>query len=93
MVLAHVGDSTKSRKSLIRYTFPNGVVVPPGTLVTACSTATHLDEEKYPEAHKFDGFRFEKLRVRAKTLEQGSKHKVTSASSSFLAFGGGKHIW
>ncbi|EDR00469.1 uncharacterized protein LACBIDRAFT_255302, partial [Laccaria bicolor S238N-H82] len=87
-----IGALALPRKSLIRYTFPNGVVVPPGTLVTACSTATHLDEEKYPEAHKFDGFRFEKLRVRAKTLEQGSKHKVTSASSSFLAFGGGKHI-
>lgn len=85
------------RKSLVSYTFPDGTVVPPGMIISTAPTGAQHDEEYYERAEEFDGLRFWKLRDGDATKgldgSEEIKHRLTSASPGFLAFGAGKHIW
>jgi hypothetical protein len=101
--LVHNFDSDKGvsvalpRKSLVSYTFPDGTVVPPGMIISAAPTGAQHDEEYYERAEEFDGLRFWKLRDGDATKgldgSEELKHRLTSASPGFLAFGAGRHIW
>jgi len=72
------------------FTFSSGVTVPADTVIALPVHAIHSDEEIYPNAEKFDGSRFTKLRD-----EEGdvmwSRHQAITASAKLLAFGIGRH--
>ncbi|KAF8463187.1 cytochrome P450 [Russula ochroleuca] len=79
-----------NRLALRPFTFSNGVTVPAGTLVSFPASAIHTDERIYPNADKFDGFRFAKLRESERDT-MISRHQAVSTSSEHLAFGLGRH--
>ena len=79
------------RLALRPFTFSNGVTVPPNTLVSVPASAAHMDERIFPNANKFDGFRFAKLREGEE--DTTSKFQAISASNEHLAFGLGRHAW
>ncbi|OCH95708.1 cytochrome P450 [Obba rivulosa] len=66
----------------------DGTFIPAGTLITAAAGAMHSDDENYPDAHKFDPFRFSKLREQE---GEGTKHQYVSTSTDYISFGHGKH--
>ena len=80
------------RLALRPFTFSNGVTVPAGTLVSVPASATHTDEEIYPNPDEFDGFRFAKLRE-SEGDKMTSKYQAVSTSSEHLTYGLGRHTW
>ncbi|KAL0574356.1 hypothetical protein V5O48_007598 [Marasmius crinis-equi] len=76
------------RKTLEDFTFSNGIVIPAGTFMSTAPYASHFDENNYPNAYKFDGFRFSRLREKE---GEGHKHQMVVADRSHLNFGIGKH--
>jgi len=80
-----------SRLALRPFTFSNGVTVPANTLVSIPVSAAHRDERIFPNADKFDGFRFAKLRE--SEGDKTSKYQAVSASNENFAFGVGRHAW
>ena len=68
------------------------MTIPAGTLVTFPTSATQTDEGIYPNADKFDGFRFAKLRE-TESDSMASMHQAVSASGENLVFGLGRHTW
>jgi cytochrome P450 len=54
--------------------------------------AIHRDEEMYPNPHKFDGFRFSKLREKEADAT-ATRHQAVAASAEYLSFGLGRHTW
>ena len=96
------------RKTMRPYVFRDGTYVPEGMIVTASQTASHTDHDHFEDADRFDGFRFCRARRKAAEArdtestserleeEAGSddwEYRLTSTSTEFLAFGGGKHVW
>ena len=79
------------RLALRPFTFSNGVTVPAGALIALPSAAVHMDGEIFPNAEKFDGFRYAKLRERDGDAAVG--HQATSTSAEHLNFGYGRHAW
>jgi cytochrome P450 len=82
---------TMGRLALRPFTFSNGVTVPANTLVSVPTSAAHMDGKILPNADKFDGFRFAKLRE--SEGDTASKYQAVSASNEHLAFGLGRHAW
>jgi hypothetical protein len=80
------------RLALRPFTFSNGVTVPAGTLVSVPASATHTDEEIYPNPDEFDGFRFAKLRE-SEGDKMTSRYQAVSTSSEHLTYGLGRHTW
>ncbi|KAI0000311.1 cytochrome P450 [Russula vinacea] len=78
------------RLALRPFTFSNGVTIPAGTIVAVPASATNTDERIYPNADKFDGFRFSKLRD-SERVNMASRHQAVSTSSEHLFFGYGRH--
>ena len=81
-----------NRLSLSSYKFSNGVTIPAGTLFGIPVLSVHTDEELYPNAQEFDGFRFLKMREK----EGGgvaASHQVVTTSAELLGFGLGRHAW
>ncbi|TFK19764.1 cytochrome P450 [Coprinopsis marcescibilis] len=85
-----VGAFSVLRKALTHFRFSDGTVLPPGTIISACGTNIHLDEDNYPDAHTFDGLRFYKLRQQEPSATR--KHTLASGDDHFLAFGIGKSM-
>ena len=81
------------RLALRPFTFSNGVTVPAGTFVAVPASAAHTDERIYPNADKFDGFRFSKLRESEGGSMTSSRLQAASTSSENLMFGYGRHAW
>ncbi|KAI9509456.1 cytochrome P450 [Russula earlei] len=79
-----------SRVALRPFTFSNGVTIPAGTFVSLPFRSVHTDEELYPNAEEFDGFRFSKLREK-ESAGTVSKHQIFTTSVELLAFGFGRH--
>ncbi|KAJ7269671.1 cytochrome P450 [Mycena rebaudengoi] len=83
-----------TRMVLKDFTFADGTTVPAGTLVAAPMFAEHLDEIRadydgnYTDAHKFDPFRFARMRTKE---GQGTLHQMVALSSDFMVFGLGRH--
>jgi len=78
-----------SRLALRPFTFSNGVTIPAGTLVSLPARPIHVDDDIYPNAEEFDGYRFSKLRE--KNSNMAAKHQMVTASAELLSFGFGRH--
>jgi len=83
------GTLTMGRKILKDFTFSDGTIIPKGHLVAVANLPMHLDEEKYNNPAKFDGFRFANLRD--SEVEGFSKHQMISLGLDYIVFGHGRH--
>ncbi|KAI0046805.1 cytochrome P450 [Auriscalpium vulgare] len=79
---------TLMRSALKPFTFSDGTTIPAGTLVACTSRALHHDDEIYPDADEFKGFRFSSLREQE---GQSTKHQMVAIDQEYLAFGLGRH--
>ena len=75
------------RKALQDFTFPDGTFVPKGNLVSTPLMPIHHDEARYPNADKFEGFRFAEMRGGD---GDGSKYQMVATSVDYLPFGHGR---
>jgi Cytochrome P450 len=71
------------------YTCSNGVTIPEGVSITTPIGAIHMDNNIYPNAETFDGFRFSRTREQS----DDAKLHAANAHSDFLYFSYGKHAW
>lgn len=85
---------------MVDYTFSNGMSVPKGAFIAVASTARQLDENIFPEPHKFDGYRFcENVNNRndekqGQSINTSTSSKLTALNSpDLLLFGLGEHAW
>jgi cytochrome P450 len=81
------------RLALRHFTRSNDVAIPAGTLLALPVHSVHMDEEIYPKAHKFDGFRFLKLREKEGDGIMVARHQLVTTSPVLLGFGLGRHAW
>lgn len=72
------------------YTFADGTTIPKGVILATPILAIHTDDNYYPNAKEFDGFRFSKLREQE---GESAKHHSSNTSSEYLHFGHGHHAW
>ncbi|KAH8104522.1 cytochrome P450 [Cristinia sonorae] len=70
------------RKTLQPVTFSSGITIPAGVFLSAPASATHMDEDIYPNPEVFDPWRF---------VGAENSPSLVSTSSDFLAFGHGRH--
>jgi cytochrome P450 len=82
-----------NRLALSPFTFSNGVTIPAGTLLGTPVHSIHMDEELYPNAQEFDGFRFSKLREKEGGDSVATNHQMVTTSAELLGFGLGRHAW
>ncbi|KAJ3556992.1 hypothetical protein NM688_g1715 [Phlebia brevispora] len=75
------------RKILKDVTLSDGTFLPGGTILVTPSTATHMDEDNYPDPTVFDPWRFSELREDGEEM----KYQLVSTSANYVAFGLGKH--
>jgi cytochrome P450 len=75
------------RIALESITLSDGLEVPKGTMIYV-SCHNMWDEEIYPAADQFDGYRFYKLRQIESKKNQA---QLVSTSAQYLGFGHGKH--
>ncbi|GJJ09307.1 hypothetical protein Clacol_003529 [Clathrus columnatus] len=82
-----------SRKAIADYVLSNGICIPKGSLVTVVEAARHKDEDIYPNAKQFDGYRF--YNNDKETTKQGAQlpHQFTTISPHFIIFGIGPNAW
>ena len=71
----------------------DGTVLPKGTLVAAPAFVMHHDEERYPDAHEFDPFRFARMRGLGVDDRERTKYQFTTTSLDWVAFGHGRKAW
>ncbi|KZT08258.1 cytochrome P450 [Laetiporus sulphureus 93-53] len=83
-----VGAKSLNRKAMKDITFSDGTFIPAGTFVSAASRATHFDEGIYPDALKFNPWRFSDMR---ECQGESTKHHMVSTSVDYLSFGHGRH--
>ena len=81
-----------NRLTLRPFTFSNGVTIPAGTTLGLPVHSIHMDEEIYPNAQEFDGFRFLKLRKKGDDILE-TRHQLVNATAELLGFGCGRHAW
>lgn len=95
------------RLTLQDFTFSDGTMIPAGNFVATAVTAIHEDGAFYDQPHEFDGLRFSKMREQAQGRDDSADfddskaepggndwmHRMTGTSPSYLAFGGGRHLW
>ena len=72
------------------FTFSDGTVIPTGTWVTVSATGTHFDEQNYPHANEFDGFRFSRMK---EVDNEAAKHQLVTLGPEFVPFGYGRYGW
>ncbi|KAF7293537.1 Cytochrome P450 [Mycena indigotica] len=88
------------RLTLTPFEFSDGTIVQPNNFIATAITAVHEDETIYDHATKFDGLRFSKtegsvgvdLDVGMDATNPLWMQRLTGTSSSYLTFGGGRHI-
>lgn len=81
------GTASLQRLALRGVKLSDGTVLPRGSISAVASTR-HWDSHYYPDPHKFDGYRFLKMRT------DGGKENVAqfvSTSPDHLGFGHGQH--
>ncbi|EJD07678.1 cytochrome P450 [Fomitiporia mediterranea MF3/22] len=71
------------------FTLSDGTFLPKGTLLAANAEGLHRDNSIYPDADKFDGFRFS--RIRNESEGDHVKHQMVNTNAEYLAFGHGRH--
>ncbi|KAJ6548532.1 cytochrome P450 [Mycena capillaripes] len=84
------------------FTFSDGTTIPHGAMLVVPSAAMHLDEDFYPQADVFDGFRFSRMREavpahrgndaagKSEETSPFNRHMV-STGPDHLVFGHGRH--
>ena len=70
------------------FTFSDGTVVPKGSFVLVPMHAMYTDNDIFPNAEKFDAFRFSRLRD---IKGQEKRHQFVTTSTTHINFGHGKH--
>ncbi|KAF5372499.1 hypothetical protein D9758_005236 [Tetrapyrgos nigripes] len=77
-----------NRLCLKDFQFSDGTVVPAGTFASAASNAIHNDENIYPNANEFHGFRFAEMKS-----EEGEEmgQNMVKPNNEYMIFGNGKH--
>ena len=78
-----------NRMALKDFTFSDGTYIPKGTYVNATPTH-HLDNNVYPDAGTFKGFRFSDIRDEG---GDGTKNQMVATSFKYVPFGHGRHSW
>ena len=81
------------RVALRPFTFSNGLTIPAGTRLGLPVHSVHMDEDLYPNAQTFDGFRFFRLREKGGADILESRHQLVTTSAELLGFGLGRHAW
>ncbi|KZT50820.1 cytochrome P450 [Calocera cornea HHB12733] len=90
--MRHTGIATAimGRKAVKSVTLSDGTHIPAGAHVAMNLWSIHHDPEIYPDPEEFDPFRFSR---KVEDGESAVKHAFTTASSEFLLWGGGAHVW
>lgn len=78
------------RKALQPITLMDGTYIPKGAYVSS-NFSIHLDDDIYPDAHKFDGYRF--LPETTPGGKSNNSSGFVRTNSHYLIFGHGKHPW
>ncbi|PVG01140.1 cytochrome P450 [Serendipita vermifera] len=76
------------RKTLVDYTFSDGLFIPAGTVIVSHSYAMQRDKSIWEDALLFNGFRFWNLREKEAASYQ---HRFVNTNRHLLTFGHGKH--
>jgi cytochrome P450 len=73
------------------------LILPRGTICVVPQSATHTDAAHYANPHTFEPWRFTELRAAREGTDgekaSGLKHQFVSTSTTYIAFGLGKHAW
>ncbi|TBU43931.1 cytochrome P450 [Dichomitus squalens] len=80
--------TTIGRKAIKDVILSDGTVIPAGTRVASNTYGMHFDNAYYPDADKFDPFRFLNIR---KVQGESTKHQLVNTSNDYAAFGVGRH--
>jgi cytochrome P450 len=74
------------------FTFSDGTFIKQGTRVWAGASTAHYDNEYYPDADEFDGFRFANMREAGEGASDGFnlRHHMVTTSATYLPFGHGE---
>ncbi|KAF8807759.1 cytochrome P450 [Phlegmacium glaucopus] len=88
MRLTSTSTLSMMRKSLRRFTFSDGTVIPPGALIFAAGQARHMDPSIRPTADLFDGFSFSNLE---KEQQESARFKLVTTMPDYLVWGYGRH--
>ncbi|KAK0610723.1 cytochrome P450 [Bombardia bombarda] len=86
--------ATFQRKVLRPFTLSNGQVIPAGVIIEVPGYAASRDDDIFPDAEKFDAWRFYNLRQTAREngeIEGSAQNQFVSVSQSSLVFGYGRH--
>lgn len=75
------------------FRFSDGTLVPKGNYISVACGPMHGDSDLYPDAGKFDGFRFWKLGEEEGLKDEGSRHLLVTTSPDYVSFGYGRHAW
>lgn len=84
-------DQTVTFERLITadYKLSDGFLIPAGTTIGVPSQAISMDPELYPEPEKFDGFRFDRLRL--SDPKSAGRQGYASCTPASMPFGYGRH--
>jgi cytochrome P450 len=66
-----------------------GLHLPVGSRIGVSACGVHYDEDIYPNAYKYDAFRF--LQLSQDEEKPSTAHRMISLSEEYLSFGFGKH--
>lgn len=88
--LNSIGNMLMTRKALKDWTLSDGTLIPTGTFVAIANDAMNKDDEVFPDARTFNGFRFADMRDGDGELDS-IKHQMVSLSLDHIVFGHGRH--
>ena len=79
-----------SRVAAKDFTFSDGTFIPAGTMVTVATDGPMRDEAFFPDATKFDPWRFSRMREKE---GEGIHHQLVTIGQHNFSFGVGRHAW
>ncbi|KXN92692.1 Ent-kaurene oxidase, partial [Leucoagaricus sp. SymC.cos] len=79
-----------NRIALQDFTFSDGTFIPAGATIGVAVDAMNKEEDLFPEAHTFKGFRFAEMREGSGELD-GIRHQMVSLGLDQIVFGQGRH--
>ncbi|KAK4032898.1 hypothetical protein C8A01DRAFT_40658 [Parachaetomium inaequale] len=94
MRLHPAGAASFQRKVNKTFSLSNGQVIPAGVVIEVPAAAISHDPEVFPDADKFDPWRFARLREQARAAgeaEAAAQNQFVSVNPNVLTFGFGRH--
>ncbi|KAL9712299.1 hypothetical protein Ac2012v2_003533 [Leucoagaricus gongylophorus] len=88
--LNSIGSMLMTRKALKDWTSFDGTFIPAGTFIGVASDAMNKNEDAFPDASTFKGFRFAEMRNGNGQLDS-INHQMVSLSMDHVVFGHGRH--